>query len=49
MLGLYYYSNSYKYYEQMENKSDKPITHSNARCPNMLIEKDGGIIYIIQN
>jgi len=42
MLGLYYYSNSYKYYEQMENKSDKPITHSNARCPNMLIEKDGG-------
>ena len=42
MLGLYYYSNSYKYYEQMENKTEKPITHSNARCPNMLIEKDGG-------
>ena len=42
MLGLYYYSNSYKYYEQMENKTTKPVTHSNARCPNMLIEKDGG-------
>ena len=42
MLGLYYYSNSYKYYEQMENNTTKPITHSNARCPNMLIEKDGG-------
>ena len=42
MLGLYYYANSYKYYENMENKENKPITHSNARCPNMLIEKDGG-------
>ena len=41
MLGLYYYANSYKYYEHMENKTNKPITHSNARCPNMLIEKDG--------
>ena len=45
MLGLYYYANSYKYYENMENKENKenkPITHSNVRCPNMLIEKDGG-------
>ena len=44
MLGLYYYANSYKYYEQMENQTDKtkqPINHSNVRCPNMLIEKDG--------
>ena len=44
MLGLYYYANSYKYYEQMENQTDKtkqPTNHSNVRCPNMLIEKDG--------
>jgi len=34
ILGLYYYVNSYKYYESMENIE--------ARCPNMLIEKDGG-------
>jgi hypothetical protein len=38
VLGLYYYTNSYKYYEPMENKT----THSNDRCPNMLMEKDGG-------
>ena len=41
ILGLYYYVNSYKYYEQMENKENK-TSHSNVRCPNMLIEKDGG-------
>lgn len=35
LLGLYYYINSYKYYETMENAG------SNKRCPNMLIEKDG--------
>ena len=35
LLGLYYYVNSYKYYETMENVG------SNRRCPNMLIEKDG--------
>ena len=35
LLGLYYYVNSYKYYETMENAG------SNRRCPNMLIEKDG--------
>jgi len=35
LLGLYYYVNSYKYYETMENAG------SNKRCPNMLIEKDG--------
>ena len=35
LLGLYYYINSYKYYETMENAG------SNRRCPNMLIEKDG--------
>jgi hypothetical protein len=38
LLGLYYYINSYKYYETMENNSST----SNHRCPNMLIEKDGG-------
>lgn len=38
ILGLYYYANSYKCYEHMENKA----TPSNYRCPNMLIEKDGG-------
>ena len=42
MLGLYYYANSYKYYEHMENKTKQPTSHSNVRCPNMLIEKDGG-------
>ena len=45
-MGLYYYANSYKYYEQMENKTDNKTekkTHTtNYRCPNMLIEKDGG-------
>ena len=35
ILGLYYYVNSYKYYESMENNG--------SRCPNMLIEKDGGL------
>ena len=35
LLGLYYYVNSYKYYETMENVGSK------QRCPNMLIEKDG--------
>ena len=34
VLGLYYYINSYKYYEPLENKTTTP-------CPNMLIEKDG--------
>ena len=38
ILGLHYYTNSYKYYEQMENKTQ---TSTNTRCPNMLIEKDG--------
>jgi len=37
LLGLYYYINSYKYYETMENNS----SISKPRCPNMLIEKDG--------
>lgn len=37
LLGLYYYINSYKYYESMENNSPT----SKHRCPNMLIEKDG--------
>ena len=37
MLGLYYYVNSYKFYENMENKPKS----TNTRCPNMLIEKDG--------
>jgi hypothetical protein len=37
MLGLYFYVNSYKLYENMENKPKS----SNHRCPNMLIEKDG--------
>ena len=34
VLGLYYYINSYKYYEPLEN-------NTNSQCPNMLIEKDG--------
>ena len=34
VLGLYYYINSYKYYETLENKTT-------TQCPNMLIEKDG--------
>ena len=34
VLGLYYYINSYKYYEPLENNTDN-------QCPNMLIEKDG--------
>ena len=34
ILGLYYYINSYKYYETLENKTT-------TQCPNMLIEKDG--------
>ena len=38
ILGLYYYVNSNRVYEKMENKTE----HSNYRCPNMLIEKDGG-------
>lgn len=36
VLGLYYYTNSYKYYETLENK-----TTTTTQCPNMLIEKDG--------
>ena len=42
ILGLYYYVNSYKFYEQMENKIENKTQASNYRCPNMLIEKDGG-------
>jgi len=37
VLGLYYYINSYKYYEPLENNTNS----SNTQCPNMLIEKDG--------
>ena len=37
VLGLYYYINSYKYYEPLENNTNTP----SAQCPNMLIEKDG--------
>ena len=40
ILGLYYYINSYKYYETMENNESKSES-ANHRCPNMLIEKDG--------
>jgi hypothetical protein len=43
ILGLYYYTNSYKYYEEMTNNT----THSNVRCPNMLLEKDGA--YFLYN
>ena len=43
LLGLYYYINSYKYYESMENQSYT----SKHRCPNMLIEKDGA--YFLYN
>ena len=37
VLGLYYYINSYKYYEPLENNTNT----SKTQCPNMLIEKDG--------
>jgi hypothetical protein len=37
VLGLYYYINSYKYYEPLDNNTNT----SNTQCPNMLIEKDG--------
>jgi len=37
ILGLYYYINSYKYYEPLENNTNS----SKISCPNMLIEKDG--------
>ena len=37
ILGLYYYINSYKYYEPLENNTN----NSKTSCPNMLIEKDG--------
>lgn len=37
VLGLYYYINSYKYYETLENNTNNSI----EQCPNMLIEKDG--------
>ena len=37
VLGLYYYINSYKYYETLENNTN----NSMEQCPNMLIEKDG--------
>ena len=37
VLGLYYYINSYKYYETLENNTN----NSTEQCPNMLIEKDG--------
>jgi hypothetical protein len=37
ILGLYYYINSYKYYETLENNINTPT----GQCPNMLIEKDG--------
>lgn len=40
VLGLYYYINSYKYYEPLENNTNTTNT-SNTQCPNMLIEKDG--------
>lgn len=36
LLGLYYYTYSYKSIEQLENIGD-------YKCPNMLIEKDGEI------
>ena len=37
VLGLYYYINSYKYYETPANNTNTSVT----QCPNMLIEKDG--------
>jgi hypothetical protein len=39
VLGLYYYINSYKYYEPLENNTNSSTP--TAQCPNMLIEKDG--------
>jgi hypothetical protein len=41
IFGLIYYVNFRHLYESMENKDEK--THTNEKCPNMLIEKDGNI------
>jgi len=47
IFGLYYYTNSYKIYENLSNKNENEDENetkpSNVRCPNMLIEKDGEI------
>ena len=48
IFGLYYYTNSYKIYENLSNNSNEDEDEnetkpSNVRCPNMLIEKDGEI------
>lgn len=47
IFGLYYYTNSYKIYENLSNKNENENENetkpSNVRCPNMLIEKDGEI------
>ena len=45
IFGLYYYTNSYKIYENLSNKNENEneTKPSNVRCPNMLIEKDGEI------
>ena len=44
LIGLYYYSNSLKIYENLSNNSKEEIKPKNYRCPNMLIEKDGKIL-----
>ena len=43
LLGLIYYSNSTKIFENLSNNKEQKKS-SNYRCPNMLIEKDGKIL-----
>jgi hypothetical protein len=43
ILGLIYYSNSRKVFENLSNNTEEKKPN-NYRCPNMLIEKDGKIL-----
>ena len=43
LLGLIYYINSGKIYENLSNNTEEKKS-TNYRCPNMLIEKDGKIL-----
>jgi hypothetical protein len=43
LLGLIYYSNSTKVFENLSNNTEQKKPN-NYRCPNMLIEKDGKIL-----
>lgn len=48
LFGLFYYSNSFKIYEKLTNKSEEKQS-SDYKCPNMLIEKDGKILLFNSN